>query len=190
MSIPLINRRGFTVLEVLIAALLLGIISTAAFRFYARMHTQSNVQETISEMQTLVRASMQEVVSTLRTAGFKLTGHPAVEIRGDTLAVYLSATQPVDTILYFLEEFTASEYQKVPGRTPSMKIWKLMKKINGTPAQVFADFIQDFTVHWIDPANIEVTITAMTAAADEDYAPNAGFRTSTLTERVYLRNVR
>ena len=182
-------RRGFTILEVLIAALITGILATASFRFYTSMHNQTEVQYEVSEVQHLCRSSVNEIKKTLRLAGFKLSTHDAYEIKGDTLAIYYSNTQPVDTVLYYLDEFSDYEYSKVHGLAEDVPLYKLMKRENsGTPA-ICADFILDIDFAQIDSRMIEISVTAQVSKSDDSFEQNNGFRTWTLAEQVSLRNV-
>lgn len=181
------SQKGYTILELLIAALITGIITAAAFGFYTTLHNQSEVQIDVSEIQHLCRASLFDMRKTLHMAGNRLGSHPPYQIKGDTLAVYFSETQPVDSIMYFLEEFTAVEYAKVPDLPSGEKLYKLMKKRNNQAATIFADFITDVNFVLVDPTTIAVTISAQSAHKDLDFNSNNGFRTFSLGETVNLR---
>ena len=185
---PLKNCRGLSLLELLIAALITGIMTTAAFRFYSQMHVQSETQYEISEIQLMARASMSEMRKTLRMAGYKITGHPFYEINGDSLSIYYSDTQPVDTVIYFPQEFTASDYLEYPGLPAGTKMYRLMKKINSAPPAIFTDFIEDISFAAFNAANVDISITAHTSRSDDSYDLNYGYRTFSLTERVNVRN--
>ncbi len=181
--------RGFTVLEVLIAGLITGILATASFRFYSSMHNQTETQYEVSEVQHQCRASLNDIKKTLRQAGFKLTTHPDLEIYGDTLAVYFSETQPVDTVMYYLEEFDDYEYYKVPDLPDGQQLFKLMKKTNSSTAEIYTDFIRDINFRLIDGRTVLITVTAQVTQRDDTFGENEGFRTWTLDEQVTLRNV-
>ena len=66
------NTKGFTILELLIAALLAGVITTAAMSLYLTQHKQLLVQDGITDMQTSLRAATSELVSKVRMAGYKV----------------------------------------------------------------------------------------------------------------------
>src|SRR3990172_7345534 len=136
-------QSGFSILEVLIAALITAILAASGFQFYTKMHGQSETQYNVSEMQQLARSSLYDMRKSLLQAGFKLSAHDPYKISGDTLAVYYSVTQPVDTIQYYLVEFTLAEYANVPDRTSSTRIYKLVKKVNSGDAAIFADYVTD-----------------------------------------------
>ena len=181
--------RGFTILEVVIAALITGILATASFRFYTSMHNQTEAQYEVSELQHQCRASVHEMKKTLRLAGFKLTAHPAIEINGDSLAIYFSETQPVDTVLYFLQEFGDLDYYRIPDLPDGQQLFRLVRQRNSQPAEIFTDFIVDVGFKPIDSKTMLITITAQTSKKDETFEENNGFRTWTLEEQVSLRNV-
>ena len=181
--------RGFTILEVIIAGLITGILATASFRFYSSMHNQTETQYEVSEVQHQCRASVNDIKKTLRQAGFKLTTHPDFEIYGDTLAVYFSETQPVDTVLYYLEEFNDYEYYKVPDLPEGQQLFKLMKRTNSSVAEIYTDFIRDINFRLIDSRTMQITVTAQVTKRDDTFEENEGFRNWTLDEHVSLRNV-
>ena len=181
--------RGFTILEVVIAALITGILATASFRFNTSMHNQTEAQYEVSELQHQCRASVHEMKKTLRLAGFKLTAHPAVEISEDTLAIYFSETQPVDTVKYFLQEFGDLDYYHIPDLPDGQQLFRLVRQRNSQPAEIFTDFIVDVTFESVDSKTVLITITAQTSKKDETFEENNGFRTWTLEEQVSLRNV-
>ncbi|MDH4156493.1 MAG: prepilin-type N-terminal cleavage/methylation domain-containing protein [candidate division Zixibacteria bacterium] len=183
------GNRGFSILEVLIAALITGILATATLQFYSRMHHQAENQYDVSEAQHQCRASLFDIVKTLRMAGFKLDGHPAYEISGDTLAVYFSETQPVDTVVYYLEEFQPWEYHHLGVSSDKTTLRRLMKKRNSAMPGAFADYITSIRYSIVDSANIVIAMTAQTPRADDTYAPNGGYRTFSLAERVNIRNL-
>ncbi len=179
---------GYTIIELLIAALITSIITAASFGFYTSMHRQSEVQIDVSEIQHLCRASLFDIRKTLHMAGNRLgSGQVPYKLGGDTLAVYFSETKPVDTVIYFLTEFGPADYAKVPNLPAGKKVYRLMKKRNSAAASVFADFINDVNFVVIDPTTIAVTITAQSSRQDESLQTNNGYRTFSLGERVNLR---
>ena len=182
------NQIGLTLIEVMIALLLTGILATAAFKFFTQVSHQAGVQLDISEMQTLCRASMEDIRKTVRSAGYMVDG-PAYEIHACSLRVFYSATKPVDTTLYYLREYTDSEYQSIPGMAADLHVFKLMKQVNSEDPAIYADYITDMSFKQIDAANLLISITTQVPREDFTYANNEGFRTYTLTERVNVRSM-
>jgi prepilin-type N-terminal cleavage/methylation domain-containing protein len=184
-------ESGFTLIEVLIAVLITAIVAAAAFQFYVSMHNQVITQQEISDMQQLCRASLNEMATTLRKAGYKMSesSHDKYRISGDSLFIYYSETQLVDTCMYYLQEFTAYEYTKSDSLPTGVKLYNLMKKENSNPPAIFADFITAIRFNPIDSANVEITVQVQTSKKDETFNNFGGFRRFTNTERVTIRNM-
>jgi hypothetical protein len=183
------NSRGLTLIELLIGALITALVAAGGFHFYAKFHHMGESQSNISELQSMGRNTLQELRKTLRMAGYNLDTHPPYEVKGDTVAVYYSMTQPVDTILYFLTELTSAEYDAIPGRPLDMHIYKLMKRTNSAAPTLFSDFVSRVNVVPIDARNVAVAVTVQANRVDDKYVPNDGFRTYSIGERVLMRNV-
>ena len=92
----LLHRRltrsgGFTVIEVLIAALIAGFALTAAFSVFINHNKSHVIQAGVTEMQQNGRAAVDELVTNVRRAGYKLPdGLPALvawNTDPDTIAV-------------------------------------------------------------------------------------------------------
>jgi len=181
-------QRGISVLELLIATLITGVMTTAAFQFLVTMQNQSEAQQNLSEAQLLCRNSLMDIKKNLRMAGYKITGHPAYEVKGDTLAVYVSQSQPVDTILYFLREFNDGEYASMPDLPEGRQVYRLIKQTNSNPADEFADYILNVLYDLTDPSNVIVRVTTQSPRPDEDYPFFNGYRSYSLSERVKIRN--
>lgn len=131
---------------------------------------------------------MSDMHKTLRMAGYKITGHPFFEINGDSLSIYYSDTQPVDTIIYFLQEFSNAEYLDYPGLPAGTKMFKLMKQFNNSAPSIFTNFISDISFTAVDAANVDISITAHASRSDDAYKINGGYHIYTLAERVNIRN--
>ena len=183
------RQAGFTIIEVLVAGLITGILAVSSFQFYVSMHNQTLTQEEVSDMQTNCRASMHEIGRTLRMGGYKLGDtHDPFEIRGDSLYVFFNETQPVDTVLYFLQEFSDQEYAQGYPRPEGMQIFKLMRKVNSLKAAVFADYIKSIRYNAVASDEVTVSVTIESQKPDETFQTNHGYRTFTLMDRVILRN--
>lgn len=179
------NRRGYTIIEMLIALFITGVIAAAAFEFYVSMHNQTLAQEDISDMQQNARVTVAEITKSLRMAGYKVGTHPAFEVNGDSLYVFYSDTQPVDSVLYFLMDYPEGSLTRfTDGLAPKM----LMKQINSNAPEVFSEFISDITFTVVDSSSVEVAVEVITSRPDEDHRDNAGFRTIAADENVNIRN--
>jgi Tfp pilus assembly protein PilW len=91
------NNKGFTVVEFLVAALLAGIVTSAALSVYLTQHKQLFVQEEVSDMQSSLRAAMGELASRVRMIGYRLPeGLPAVVARNsnpDTIKILFDTNE-------------------------------------------------------------------------------------------------
>jgi prepilin-type N-terminal cleavage/methylation domain-containing protein len=73
------NLKGFSLVEVLIALLLSGIVTTAAFQAYVNQHKNYIVQDDVTNIQQNVRASIDQLNRQIRLAGYQLpSGLPAI----------------------------------------------------------------------------------------------------------------
>lgn len=182
---------GISLLELLAALFITGILAAASFKFYATIHEQSEVQYEVSEIQLMCRNSLQELKKNIRMAGYKIDDTlPAFEIAGDTLSIYLQQTQPIDTIRYFLSEYEPWEYARIREWSGERQLFKLMKQANSDTATTFADCITQLNFTAIDSANMSFSITAQTEHGDFNFSGDGDskFKSYSLTERVKIRN--
>jgi len=183
------DLNGFTLIEMLIALAIMAFVTLASFEFYKMAHQQVLTQQEISDLQLSNRNCLEEISTNLRKGGYLLDGHPAYEVSGDSLYVYFSETQPVDTVLYYLEELTDAEYQNlIMGHVSGMIVYKLYKKVNSGDPVVFADDVTMIQYTIVNPQLIAITLQTQVSAIDKTFPDNNGFRTFVNTERVVLRN--
>jgi prepilin-type N-terminal cleavage/methylation domain-containing protein len=83
------NERGVSLLEVLIALAIMGVVTAAVMQAYVTQHENYMVQEDITDIQQNARASVDELVRNVRMAGH--------DIPPTLLAIAPSNTNP-DTI--------------------------------------------------------------------------------------------
>lgn len=195
------NTRGISILEVLIAALITGILTAGVFSFYVRTSAQSEAQFNLTDAQHLCRVSADDIKKNLRMAGYKIpAGHPPYEINGDSLSIYFSETQPVDTVMYYLSEFTSSEYSVLANRDQSVAVYKLMKKVNSQAPQIYADYI--LSLSFTNPSSSVVVVNITSQTTEEDLSRSDAFSqvdgeqstvgkydTYAVEERITMRNV-
>jgi len=178
----LFENTGHTLVELLIALFLTGIISMAGMRFYAGIHNQTLAQGDIGDMQQAGRNNLQEIVRTLRKAGYKVGTHVPYRIAGDTLYVYYSDTQPIDTVAYYVNHSSSDDGSQVPTGV-------LMKKVNSLSADIYGDQIDSISFQALSASVVEITLTVGTMRPDEDFVDNEGVRDLTFTEQVQIRNL-
>jgi len=180
------SSLGYSVIELMIATVLTGIISMAGFRFYVQMHNQTIAQEEISDMQQRSRSALNEMSRTLRMAGYKIDSHSPYVINNDTLYVFFNDTQPVDTVIYYLSESTEdTEFDE----EESAPIYSLMMKRNSDSPTVYADYISNLEFDVIDASSIEIVLEVQATKPDEAFNQNDGIRTFANSEIVTMRNL-
>jgi prepilin-type N-terminal cleavage/methylation domain-containing protein len=185
------KSKGYTVIELLIAVFITGVIAAAGFKFYIGMHNQTLAQEEISDMQQNSRSTLDEIARNLRKAGYKLDStHVPFRVNGDSLYIFFSETQAVDTVLYYLARYSDSESTVWLGQIESAQMpKKLMRKVNSAYPEVFSELIKDITFTVLNSSTVEVLIEVQTSKADEDFASDRGFRTYTSLESINIRNL-
>jgi prepilin-type N-terminal cleavage/methylation domain-containing protein len=66
------NARGFSLVEVLVALLLTGILTAAMFRVYINQHHAWMIQDSVIDMQQNARTAIDELTRQVRMAGYGL----------------------------------------------------------------------------------------------------------------------
>jgi Tfp pilus assembly protein PilE len=105
------SNKGATLIEILLAVLLTGIISAAMFRVYVNQHQAWNIQDSVIEMQQNARASIDELTRQIRMAGFDLpNGLDAIKASNtnpDTITIYYRVSTCDASILYTMPDKSA-----------------------------------------------------------------------------------
>ncbi len=168
------DQKGITLVELLIALLMTFIVGSAALEFYASQHNQWLAQTDISDMQQNVRALIDELTRSIRSAGYGIiVGHPSLRVTSDTLMVFRRDSTKIDTIQYYIC-FADTLHPN------------LVKKINQSAAQVFAEDIE--SVRFVrSGALITVAMVAREGRIDREYSGD-GYRRRTLIARAEVRN--
>lgn len=93
---------GFTLVELLVSAILLSIISLAAFQFYGREHQVYSVQEEIANAQQNARIALDELTQNIMAAGAEIPAGfapvVAVDANPDTILVRYNKTGCIITV--------------------------------------------------------------------------------------------
>jgi len=103
MTMPIQSERGMTLVEILVALFITGVLTAAMFRVYINQHHAWMIQDSVIEMQQNARAGIDELTRQCRMAGYQLPNSlPAVEAydtNPDTIVItYQSAScsAPID----------------------------------------------------------------------------------------------
>jgi hypothetical protein len=174
MKYPSLDRKGDSLIELLIAVTLTVLIGAAMLEFYTSQHNQFLVQEKITNMQQNVRIAMDEITKNIRKAGYGLTGHPVISVGADTLTVYFLGGSQVDTVAYYLS------------RADSLHP-NLMRKTGSGTAQVFAEDIDSLRFSQ-NSQLIYVRIVAREKTRDDSFTGDK-YRRRVLSSFVRVRNL-
>ncbi len=91
------NQRGFTLLELLIAMVMTGVLVSAGYGVYINQHKGWLIQEQITTMQQNARVGMHEMETRIRMAGYNLPG--------GFDPIYAKNTNPDTITVLFQNEF-------------------------------------------------------------------------------------
>jgi hypothetical protein len=135
------RRRGYSALlrcsagiglvEILIAAVAMGVVSLAALGIYRSQHSQYLQQTDVSEMQQNLRVVMDEMATQIRQAGYMAQGVLPVQVFGaddDMLILRYHDGDSVRAKVYFLLTDTTGQQN-------------LMTQLNGETPQILAEGI-------------------------------------------------
>ena len=191
-SISAHTTRGFTLIEILIATAIGSLVLAAIVDTFVTQRKSYDLQEQMAEMTQNARIGVEMLSREVRMAGYDPTGANFDAIPYDTTTLQLQADlngdgDPDDTdetIIYF---YDATALQ-------------IIRQANGSQ-QPLVENITAFTFIYLDRAGnpvitsaevyqIQITITARTAAFDPHYPNNNGYRTYTLTSLITPRNLK
>jgi len=88
------NKKGFTLVELLVAMAISGIVAGAIFTAFLSQQKSYLVQDQVAEMQQNIRAAMDIMVREIRMAGFDPygdSGAGVIKAEGETFTFTLSA---------------------------------------------------------------------------------------------------
>ena len=193
MTYPSQNTKdGFTIIELLIAIAIMGIIIGALFSFSIAQRKYFSLQAQISEMTQNTRAALDMIAGEVAMAGYSPSGTASSRIPYNLsqLQIYADVdgngveTDPNENITY---TYDASNK-------------RILRSTPGGGNQPFSENVQSFIFEYLDAqgnpttatANIRqirLTITGRTGKPDHLYATNSGYRTYTLTSQITPRNL-
>jgi len=171
------SERGFTIIELLISAVLTMIVAGAAMEFYLTQHRTWMIEAEVADIQYNVRASLDEIAGALRMGGYHLRNHPPFAIGTDTLVIYYrdEVTAEVDTMTYFVSTDFSSQYN-------------LYKQLTGEYPTVLAENVEALTLTKLGPNLIDISLIARALQSDSALIHGDGYRRRTFATQVRLRN--
>jgi len=172
---------------------ILGVVMGGVTRSFMNQRKLTSIQNQRLALIQQAQAAMDLVTRELRTAGTNPTGATFVPVTYNPSQLDIRAdlngngttdtsTDPNEHLIYAYDSVN-----------------KRITRDTGGGAQSLVDNIQAFTFQYLDSAGnpttvssairqLQVTITARTAAPDPMYTANYGYRTFTVTSLIALRN--
>ena len=185
------KESGFTLVELLIAMAISGIVLGAAVNTFLAQRWSYALQEHVTAMTQGTRAALEMVTREVRMAGYNPARTSFDGITYDPTQVQIRADLNGDGDTADAHETIVYAYN------PATQ--QLLRETDGS-SQPIADHIQAFAFDYVDGAGtsttttahirqIRITITARTATPDPRYAANGGYRTYRLTSLVTPTNL-
>jgi Tfp pilus assembly protein PilW len=175
--------RGITVLEMLIASFLSFLVAGASLHFYLSQHKSWMTQNDVADVQQNARASLDEIASHLRMAGYETHTYPSFEVNTNSLTVYTVRDSQIDTIRYFVGYGDYVSYQEDANQP------MLFRRINHNPPEIFAEGVETLNVKQLTGTLFEIAVTARSSKKEEKVIDQDGHRRRVLTTRVRIRNI-
>jgi len=185
------KASGFTLVELLIALALTGVVLGAAVTTFVAQRWSYARQEHVTAMTQGTRAAMEMVTRDVRMAGYNPARTSFDGITYDPTHIHIRADLNGDGDTAEANETIVYAYNTATHQ--------LMRETDGS-SQPIAEHIEAFTVDYVDGAGtsttttanirqIRITITARTATPDPRYSANGGYRTYRLTSLVTPKNL-
>jgi prepilin-type N-terminal cleavage/methylation domain-containing protein len=212
----LFNKRGITLIELLVALVICGIVIAGMYRVMIAQNKAYTVQDQVVEVQQNIRNAMEIMVRDLRMNGFDYDNSTSlvqipnttslIQVTGNSITVeyeYYSTGPPFvsrrDTVAYTLNG--SNLQRQVTGVLPSDEV--LLENVDsleltcGVDGRIFDYTTQDGVVdNWVPCGNIDinrdkviavrVSLTAKPAMVNPDIQQVSP---RTLTSTVALRNI-
>ncbi len=187
------GAQGFTLVEVLIAMAIGGILLGVIVSTFILQSKSYDVQEQMTEMVQTARAAMDMIGREVRMAGYNPTGagFEGIPYHGAQLQLLAdlrgaNSTDPPDGDTNDPNENITYTYD-----AKNLQI----DRNTGGGNQPFAENIESFAFTYVDEdgspttnaadiRQISLTITVRAARPDPDYAPQGGYRTFTLASLI------
>ncbi len=174
------NSKGISIVELLIGAFILAVISAVTLQAFLGQKEASNMQAQVSDVQQAVTFSLAEITKAVRNAGYRAGGkvyriQPGT-LGHDTLILYCfnSSTNSVDSTRFFLDHTTDPAH-------PSLK-----KKVNNAgTGEVYAENVEDIDFLPVGTKSLTVSLTARTEKIDKQLND---YRRRTVSSNISIPN--
>jgi type IV pilus assembly protein PilW len=189
-----VNSRGFTLVEIMIALFLSGVIMAAVSTVFISQQRTFTAQDQVVEMQQNLRAALQIIEREIRMAGYNPTGAAGAGITFAS-AGQLSFTQdlnddgdvslldPDENIDFGFSVADDGNRDGIPNAPPVF----LRRQINGGGYQAIAENIDAIEFRYLDAAGavtatpadirtVQISILARAGQADRDFTNSMTYR--------------
>ena len=151
------NPKGISIVELLIGASILAVISAITLQAFIGQNEASNMQAQVSDTQQAATFSLAEITKAVRNAGYRVTGGTPPYRIGvgalghDTLIIY----NLTDSTRFFLDHTTDAAH-------PALK-----RQSNNGTAEVYAEDIEDVDFIPVGTKSLTISLTARTEDIDK-----------------------
>lgn len=184
------KQAGVTLVELLIALAIVGVVMGGLTRMLATQRQVYAVQEQVAVMTQQTQTAMELLSREIRAAGSNPTGAVFTPVTYSATQLELRSDRNGNGTTSDTNEHIIYAYDAANRR---------ITRDAGAGVETVAEDIAVFTFAYLDSAGaattvnsairqIRLTITARTAAPDPHYRTNNGYRTSSLTSLIALRN--
>lgn len=180
------NPKGISIVELLIGAFILAVVSAITLQAFIGQKETTNMQAQVSDAQQAVTFSLAEITKAIRNAGYRVpAGTPPYRVRPgtlghDTLIIYCynQTTSTIDSTRFFLDHTSDATH-------PTLK-----KKVNNIGAgEVYAENIEDIDFTPVGTKSIKESITVSLTARTEDIDKRLNdYRRRTVSSNILIPN--
>ncbi len=173
------NTKGISIVELLIGAFILALVSAVTLQAFLGQKEAGNIQAQVSDAQQAATFSLAEITKAVRNAGYRTpVGTPARGLRvaagalgHDTLIIY----NQDDSVFFYLNHTIA----------PAPAIPQLMYRDTSGAAAVYAENIEDIDFIVVGSNALTVSLTARTEKIDKHLND---YRRRTVSSQILIPN--
>jgi prepilin-type N-terminal cleavage/methylation domain-containing protein len=184
------SKQGMTLVELLIALALVGVIVGGATRGFVNQRKVTAIQNQRTVLIQQAQAALDLVTRELRTAGSNPTGATLTPVTYSPTQLDIRAdlngngtTTDANEHLIYAYDATAKQITRDAGNGAQPVVANIEAF-----AFAYLDSVGNATTVSSAIRQLQITITARTAAPDPTYKANNGYRTFSVTSLIALRN--